>query len=426
MKRILYILTAILTVYCTACTPDRYEFREMGTVDMNQIREIRLRASHYQLLADGRANIEFNPLLINEEGEEVPDDRVDHTQINYYTSSGETIPRLYATSDVSLIGQEISVTARIKGRELSSNTVSFTVADPTTAEAYTEITVPIVFHLIESDDDITEYGGDIPAERIQLILDKINYTFSGTVSKNAMGVDTKIRFKAALYDPYGNRLTEPGINRIYVDEVSDAAKDQYQTFIMNQKALWPYDRYLNVWLISDRANEYTKFYNTISRTCIPHYLLPGTETADVPAGLTLTAQPENWTPTPHETGILYKLQSIHTMVRSFGATNENELVNCFGLYLGLLPTWTASATSLPEDYCTDTHNYYGADPNGYKKNESAWKLVGDYYFLAENIMDDPVGVHRSISLQQAERARWILEHCPERSAWKSDFAFTGK
>lgn len=426
MKRIVYTLTAILLVYCTACTPDRYEFREMEMVDMHQIREIKLRASHYQLLADGRACIEFSPLLINEAGEEVSDDRVDHTQIEYHTLSGETVPQSYSTSDRSLIGHTLSVTARIKGRELSSNAVHFTVTDPSVAETYTEITLPIVFHLIQSNDDVSEYGGDLPAQRIQLILDKLNHTFSGAVSRNATGVDTKIRFKPALYDPQGNRLSEPGIHRIYVEEVSDVAKDQYATFISNQKALWPHDKYLNVWLISDRTNEYSKFYNSISRTCIPRYLSADISASDRPQGLTLQVQPEPWNPLPQETGIIYKLQSIHTMVRSFGATNENELVNCFGLYLGLLPTWTAGSNPLPEDYCTDTHDYHGADDNGYKKNETAWKLVGDYFFLAENIMDDPVGVHRSVSLQQAARARWILEHCPERSAWRSNFAFTGK
>ena len=52
--------------------------------------------------------------------------------------------------------------------------------------------------------------------------------------------------------------------------------------------------------------------------------------------------------------------------------------------------------------------------------------MGDYFFLSENIMDDPSGVHRSVSLQQALRMHWVLQHCPERAMWKSDYAFTGK
>ena len=426
MKRILYTLVAIFIGCIISCTPDKDEVLEMGLVDMDHIKDIKLRTSHYQLLANGKAQLEFNPLLTTKDGFTVQDSRVDHSQIEYYTSTGETLPKVFSTSDKSLIGKEINVHAKIKGADLTSNTVTFTISDPSVSDTYTEITIPVIFHLIQSNQDIAGYGGEIPMERIHLLIDKINNTFSGNVSTNAMGVDTKIRFKAAVYDPYKNKLQEPGINRIYVEKVTDAAKDQYKTFIKDQKALWPYDKYLNVWLISDRENEYDKFFYTISRTCIPRYIATEADPAKIPEGLTLSSLPENWTPVPNEVGILYKLQSIQTMVRSFGEKNENELVNGFGYYLGLLPTWGASSSAKPQDYCSDTHKYYGNDNEGYNKNQTAYKLVGDFFFLAENIMDDPVGVHRSVSQQQAQRMRWILNNSPERSAWKSDDAFTGR
>ena len=426
MNRILYTLVAIFIGCIISCTPDKDEVLEMGLVDMDHIKDIKLRTSHYQLLANGKAQLEFNPLLTTKDGFTVQDSRVDHSQIEYYTSTGETLPKVFSTSDKSLIGKEINVHAKIKGADLTSNTVTFTISDPSVSDTYTEITIPVIFHLIQSNQDIAGYGGEIPMERIHLLIDKINNTFSGNVSTNAMGVDTKIRFKAAVYDPYKNKLQEPGINRIYVEKVTDAAKDQYKTFIKDQKALWPYDKYLNVWLISDRENEYDKFFYTISRTCIPRYIATEADPAKIPEGLTLSSLPENWTPVPNEVGILYKLQSIQTMVRSFGEKNENELVNGFGYYLGLLPTWGASSSAKPQDYCSDTHKYYGNDNEGYNKNQTAYKLVGDCFFLAENIMDDPVGVHRSVSQQQAQRMRWILNNSPERSAWKSDYAFTGR
>ncbi|MFR6542532.1 MAG: hypothetical protein ACLUPL_08240 [Butyricimonas virosa] len=426
MKRILYTLVVIFIGCIISCTPDKDEVLEMGLVDMDHIKDIKLRTSHYQLLANGKAQLEFNPLLTTKDGFTVQDSRIDHSQIEYYTSTGETLPKVFSTSDKSLIGEKINVHAKIKGVDLTSNTVTFTISDPSVSDTYTEITIPVIFHLIQSNQDIAGYGGEIPMERIHLLIDKINNTFSGNVSTNAMGVDTKIRFKAAVYDPYGNKLQEPGINRIYVEKVTDAAKDQYKTFIKDQKALWPYDKYLNVWLISDRENEYDKFFYTISRTCIPRYIATETDPAKIPEGLTLSSLPENWTPVPNEVGILYKLQSIQTMVRSFGEKNENELVNGFGYYLGLLPTWGASSSAKPQDYCSDTHKYYGNDNEGYNKKQTAYKLVGDCFFLAENIMDDPVGVHRSVSQQQAQRMRWILNNSPERSAWKSDYAFTGR
>lgn len=426
MKKIRYSLMAFLAGCMFSCTPDKYEVVEMNTIDMNSVKEIKLRTNHFQLLADGKAQLEFCPLLITEDGFEVQDSRVDHSQIKYYTSSGESLSKVYTTSDKSLAGQEIEVYAKIKGQDVISNTVSFTITDPSILDTYTEITIPIVFHLVQSNNDIIEYGGEIPMERINLLLDRINNTFSGAVSQNAMGVDTKIRFKAALYDPSGNKLREPGINRIRVDEVSDAANDQYQTLLKEQNALWPCDKYLNIWLISDRNNEYSSFHSTISTQCTPRYVYDGTDLTGKPEGLELSSQPTIWEPTAKEIGILYKLQSIQTMVRNF-LKSDNELVNCFGFYLGLLPTFeTYTFFGDPQDYCTDTQKYCGNDVEGYQNNTTSYKLVGDCFFLAENIMDDPVGVHRSISLQQSLRMRWVLNNCPERSAWKSDFAFTGR
>lgn len=121
--------------------------------------------------------------------------------------------------------------------------------------------------------------------------------------------------------------------------------------------------------------------------------------------------------------------SISYTPTAYSTTNYlilNHFIDKFKSYLGLLPTWGASSSAKPQDYCSDTHKYYGNDKEGYNKNQTAYKLVGDCFFLAENIMDDPVGVHRSVSQQQAQRIRWILTNSPERSAWKSDYAFTGR
>lgn len=431
MKRILYTLTTLFIGCFLACTPDKDKVLEMGMIDMDLVKTIKLRMSHFQLLCNGKAQLEFNPLLSTENWyDEVPDSRVDHSRIEYYTTGGEILPKVLSTSDKSLIGKTIDVYAKIKGTGLLSDTTSFTVMDASIPETYTEITVPIVFHLIQSNKDITEYGGEIPMERIYLLLDKINHTFSGAVSHNATGVDTKIRFKPAVYDPFGRELSEAGINRITVEKVIDENQDQYNTFILKQNALWPYDKYLNVWLVSDRDNEYSNFFYDITKNCIPRYLNSGTSAPFVPEGLSLSPLPADWSPLPNETGILYRLQSLLSVEFTFNQYGENELVNAIGLYLGLLPTWGAGNPEWgydpPEDYCPDTHKYFGEDYEGYQLNKTAYKLVGDCFFLAENIMDDPVGVHRSVSLQQAQRIRWILKNCPERSAWKSGYAFTGQ
>ena len=405
-----------------SCTPDRYVYQEMPMANMEDVGQIKLCLNHFQLLADGKAEVKFTPMLTTKDSFQVTDSRIDYSQIEFRTLSGEVLPQTYSTADQSLIGKEISVYAVIKGTGLLSDTVSFTVIDPSPMDVCDEVTIPIIFHLIQSEADITSYGGEIPMERIHLLLEKINNTFSGTVSNNATGVDTKIRFEAALYDPYGTLLIEPGINRIYMDEITDEAGDQFASLIEEQKALWDYTKYLNIWLISDQQGEYDAFYRDISTQCVPRYAnVSDLETA--PQGLSLLEQPSDWEPQPNEVGIVYKLQSLLSMVRGFGKDQENELTNCLGYYLGCLPTWSDNGT-LPEDFCSDTQKYYGK--TGYSINVSMNKRMGDYYFLSENIMDDPSGVHRSVSLQQALRMHWVLQHCPERAMWKSDYAFTGK
>ena len=391
---------------------------------MNTIETIKLHLNHYQLLADGKSELEFSPVLMAKDSFKVADSRINHSLIEYHSLSGDILEKNFSTSSTSLIGQEMNVYATIKGTELKSDTVSFTVVDPSALEQCTEITIPVVFHLIQSDADITSYGGEIPEERIQALFNKINNTFSGAASNNAVGVDTKIRFKPALYDPYGAALVEPGINRVYVSEVTDMAGDQYASFITTQRTLWDYTKYLNIWLISDTKGEYSTFYRTISTSCIPHYVNSMSDLEEAPHGITLNILPEGWNPEPKEVGIIYKLQSIFTMVRTFGEKEENELTNCLGYYLGLLPTWSENSALVPDDYCTDTYSYYGNSQDNL--NTTSNKHLGDYMFLSENIMDDPTGVHRSVSLQQTIRMHWFLNHCPERSAWKSDFAFTGE
>jgi hypothetical protein len=69
------------------------------------------------------------------------------------------------------------------------------------------------------------------------------------------------------------------------------------------------------------------------------------------------------------------------------------------------------------DYCSGVGN---------SENTDWYKTFDGCYFRAENIMDDSRGVHCSVSRDQAIRMRWFLNNCPARTAWKSDFAFTGK
>lgn len=94
-----------------------------------------------------------------------------------------------------------------------------------------------------------------------------------------------------------------------------------------------------------------------------------------------------------------------------------------GRYFGLLDNFS---DKLPLNYCDDVFAYARDESTqGYTK--MAMGSDGQYYyFQSENIMDDPIGLHRTISIDQAYRLRFITQWCTDRQAWQSDFAFTGK
>lgn len=420
-KYVIYDVVAILAfLFFYACSPADYSYADNDTVEIDSIGQIVLIPEHTLLQADGRAQIDLRPLVYLKDGSQVPDTRINEEWLEYTSESGVKIVRHFSTSDASLIGQKMRV--RVKGRDITSGTVEFEIIKP--ADPVGEITIPVVFHVLQTREDVESYGGTYDAARINQLLDKLNNTFSGGVSMNPVGVDTRIRFKAALYDPLGKKMFEPGIHRLTVTEIYN--ENKYADFLADQGLVWPVNQYMNIWLISDRLNEQNAFGKDISATCRPLYMNPGTDPASVPQGLDLRTLPGEGEIAVSTSGVMYKLQLITALTWQLGESwkpGDNELIHYVGHYLGLLPTFTYEG--VPDDYCEDTHNY-NFNSSAYQGNKTLYKTANDCFFRSENIMDDPTGLHRSVSKNQSERIRWVLNNCPERSAWKSDFALTGR
>lgn len=187
---------------------------------------------------------------------------------------------------------------------------------------------------------------------------------------------------------------------------------------------------LNIWLISDRKEQVFDFANTYAKNCRPLYVYPNTPIEQRPQGVKWQTLPINKVFQPKEIGIIYRLQDLDLIDRKINNASgfdsgANELAHYIGSYLGLLPTFVLNTSVVGNDYCDDTINYWGSIGSP-RKNTTWYKEMGDFYFRSENIMDDPTGLHISVSKNQCERMRWVLNNCPERAAWKSDFAFTGQ
>ena len=422
-------LAAAAVLLAASCTPDEETFHDNSKVDASLIDSVAIVPNQKVLIADGNAQIELQPTVFTKSGVQVPDARVDDSWIEYTCDTpGVTAARTVSVSDAALVGRTLTVTARIKSTGKMSEPVSFTVIASRRQEYAQELTIPVVFHVMQTKDDIDNYGGEFKLERIETQLKRLNNMFSGAISHNPVGVDSNIRFVMAEYDPYGSRLVEPGVDRNTIADGAFGKKDgsDLDSLITAERLLWPAEHYLNIWLVSDRKGVVSDFGNDVTAKCAPMYVLAGA--GDTPRGLSLTVYGGEEL-TPSQQGVIYKLSELDVTERSFYVSSSNkkqgynELGYYIGLFYGLLPTCNYRNTKAATDYCDDTLDYAATSTGG---NQDWYKTMDGCYFRAENLMDDPRGVHCSVSQDQTLRMRWIMNHCPGRMQWKSGYALSGK
>ncbi|MCT4647425.1 MAG: hypothetical protein N4A74_20735 [Carboxylicivirga sp.] len=450
-----------LIVLLFSCVPEDITYYDNNIIDKDSITGIRILPSHFQVIADGRAELDLQPVVYKTVDSIIAlNDRVPTEWIEYYEKSGVETKRFFTTNNQELVGQDLKVWARIKGTDIESDTVTFKVREPLAEDAYDEIVIPIVFHVLQSEGDIKAKGKKLRSEKVEQAIKRLNNVFSGIASRNPNGVDTKISFEAAKYNPEGKMLIEPGINRLEAkhkligygertfewfirdlhDNIDEDKKDDYYIPENGNNINWPVEKYFQVWLIS--SDEYDNFGDKVSEECYPMSKYTDADLTNMPKGLKLSRNETNLYMGAKRKGLKIRLQDfVNTRPLSYKA-KSNDWIYYVGIYFGLLPNhkkpysagWSWTGTN---DYCNDTFltyvswydSYYGRIPSKYNmnRNSTMYKQVSGvgYEFLAENIMDAPQGLHQSISKDQAARIRWILENSPERQFWKSDFAFTG-
>ena len=420
---------AVVALLVTACSPDAEVFHDNSKVDPAIVDAVTIMPNQKRLIADGNAQIELQPTVYTKSGTKVPDSRVDDDWIEYISDTpGVVAGRVISVTDASLVGKTVTVKARIKTTGKESDPVSFSIIASKKNEFANELVIPVVFHVLQTKDDIDNYGGEFKLERVEMQLKRLNNMFSGAVSHNPVGVNTNIKFEMAQYDQYGNRLVEPGIDRKTIVDGAFSEKDgsDMDSLITAERLLWSPDNYLNVWLVSDRKGVVSDFANDVTAKCAPCYVKAGA--TDIPKGLKLQEYADQ-TLKPSQAGIIYKLSELDVAERSFFVSNNNkkqgynELGYYIGLFYGLLPTCNYSNTKAGTDYCDDTIDYAATSTGG---NEDWYKTMDGCYFRAENIMDDPRGVHCSVSQDQTIRMRWIMNNCVGRMQWKSTQALSGK
>lgn len=421
MKKYLkYMLIASLFHSIAACSPSEYDNADLDNISIDAVDRAELVRSHNRLICDGNAQIELTPVLYTKKGDRILPTRVKDEWLEFSSAEVPNISKLFSTSDRNLIGKTIHVTLKIKGKNIKAEPIEFQVVEPQ-ADLPT-IKIPIIFHIAQTMEDVESFGGNFESVKIYNLINRLNNVFNGSVSRNAAGVNTKIEFIPALYSQDGRKLSEEGINRVVVKEIPYKTMEN---FILSEKLVWPADKYMNIWLISDRKNLVKNFGTEFSMLARPNHVNSGVN--DIPEGLELN-ELEGELPT-FSSGLFYRLQLLNELTFSSGSVDNpgvNELIHYIGIYLGLMDTFTFNSDDDPaNDFCDDTLDY------SFDKNTIFFSLRWyneslNCFFQLENIMDDPTGVHRSISKDQNQRMRWVLNNCPERNAWKSNFALTGK
>ncbi len=448
-----YFSLIFLSIILIACTPSKKELDDLSVVNLSLIDSIAIVPNHSHLVADGRSTIDLRPRLFykkNGETIQIIDGRVKDEWFEYTNiSNGGEVSRYYSTKDLSLSGKEISIKVKLKEHNLESTPVTINVVAPLPAGDSTFI--PVIFHICQTTDDVDKYGGDLSDTKINSLLKRMNGVFSRENDSNyPVGMNGKVKFKLARYNPDGELLFEPGINRVVRDSVNaypitDQTAHAYDKFIFDNELIWPTDKYLNIWLISERISRETQptgsatvgstinFTVTLSDKFVPSYFLNSSNPGDLP-GISLTHF-ENQTLYPKDVGIIYKIQLLNSVNKNVTSMDRDiDFLYYVGRFFGLLPTYHTSASvpyQLNNDYCNDTFKYNVNTLHsqfGDRDNKMFYKQVQTnsttYFFVSENIMDDISGLHTAISQDQYARVMWSLENVVGRQ-WIPGFALNG-
>lgn len=127
----------------------------------------------------------------------------------------------------------------------------------TTAVTYT---LPVIVHVIHNGEAVG-VGTNIAQGQVQSQLDVLNEDYRNTNADGALVPavyqprrgDMQVQFVAALRDPSGNTLTEPGIDRVNRNTKGWNAPPYTQGYInstIKTGTSWDPDRYINIWVMN--------------------------------------------------------------------------------------------------------------------------------------------------------------------------------
>lgn len=256
------------------------------------------------------------------------------------------------------------------------------------------VTLPIVFHIVHNGGAIGS-GDNISATYINAQLVQLNNDFRkifGTTgyNTNPVGADTEVQFCAAVVDPDGNTLAEPGINRINRNTKGWSAPPFSDTYIdetIKPQSIWDPTRYINVWVLNIGGGllGYAQFPNMSTSSAVANtdgvvvlYSSVGSSTTPFPGA------------SPYDQG----------------RTLTHELGHFFNLY----HTFQGGCSS-PNDHCDDTPRVssptFGC-PVGRTTCSGTATMIENYMDYSDD------GCMNIFTLNQKDRVRAAIMNYPRR------------
>ncbi len=262
----------------------------------------------------------------------------------------------------------------------------------TTAE--TIYRIPTIIHVIHNGEAVGT-GGNISAAQVNSQFEVLNEDFrrmGAGYNDHVDGADILVEFFPVTSDPSGNRLSEPGINRVNGGqtfwEEGDIEKNLKPTTI------WDPDRYFNLWVVTfggdlDEVLGYAQFPSMSNLDGL--YSDEGLASTD---GVIIDHRFFGTSGT-----------AVHPYNGGRTATHE------IGHWLGLIHIWGDGDCSV-DDYCKDTPNANGANYECTFNDSCTGDDVPD---MIENYMDySPDACMNIFTQDQKMRMRTVLEVSPRR------------
>jgi len=252
------------------------------------------------------------------------------------------------------------------------------------------ITIPVVVHVVHNGQSVGS-GANISQAQVESQIDVLNEDFRrmiGTPGHNthANGADIEIEFCLANFDPNGNTMVEPGINRVNGGQ-STWSTNQIDNSL-KPSTYWDPTQYLNVWVCNIQGGilGYAQFPNSSGLGGMNNNN-GGASTDGVVIGYQYFGRTGNVTAPYNQ-----------------GRTSTHEI----GHWLGLRHIWGDGGCGV-DDYCSDTPE--AGDANyGCSSNVSCGSTD-----MIENYMDYSDDVCMNIfTTCQKTRMRTVMSVSPRR------------